>query len=218
MTETVFAEDLHPRDRRGRFREKVSLSPSGKYGKFSGLGGQEWGDEAFADWRDGLSPQEKQDLRDYTNQDYTAMNAHLRGQIDAPPEIVDKVERLTEALDRSEIPDDVTAHRILNDPDIERLFNEGNLVGAGITDDGFTSTTTDKDMLSELDLDRGSLPMEATVLIPKGTKGAMISSLTGFPEEQELLLKPGTTFEVKGAFLDFDGVLQMRLEAVEQYA
>jgi hypothetical protein len=211
----VFTESEHPRDRFGRFRQKAKFDPPSNPRSFTDLEGEEWADESFKDWRDGLTPEQKQAVRGYSNQDYTDVNNFLRNKGTAEG-ASEKAKLLTDTMRSSEMPEDVTVHRLLDDPAMVDALFRVELDGAEFRDEGFTSTTMDPDMLAQLDLQRGEFPILAQINIPKGARGAAISGLTGFPEEQELLLAPGSTFRVRKSDLLPDNTITVVMDLVEQ--
>lgn len=198
--------------KRARISQKRN-SP-GKFHKFSGADADTWGENAFKDWRDGLSPEERNVLRGYGQEDYVNINASLRGN-GSSEDVSGKIDALDAALGRAEVPDDVTVYRRFSDPQITSLHESGNLIGARIQDKGFTSTTADKDILSDLDLEhlQGG-EVTAHIRVPAGTPGAYLGSLSSASEEQELLLSRGRTFVVRQAIEDFDGGLTITLDVV----
>lgn len=197
--------------------------PGKGYHKFrGGEDADQWGENAFQDWRDGLSPEERKALRDYGQEAHAEVNGALRSGGTPSTDVASDIANLDSALRRAVVPEDVAVYRRMSSPELTALFHSFDFQGAQIQDDGFTSTTADKDILGELDLEHlqgdhdfmTNLPIVAQINVPAGTNGAYLGSLSSAPEEQELLLARGTTFEVRGAILGPDDVLQMVLDVV----
>lgn len=219
----VYQEHLHPRDTKGRYREKLNLRGAG--GSFTELdraNADEWGRGNFSEWGGSLDKKETIGVRAYASSAYFEMNNHLRHRnnpersSDIDPNLKMYMETMMDAVNRSEIPENVVVHRSMYDPQLQELWESGNIIGATASDEGFMSTTLSRDALDMDAVEDFPLPMAATIEVPKGARGAYLGELTGYPEEQELLLQSGTTAEIIGAEIDENGVLQLRMRVVEQ--
>lgn len=220
MAAPAWDEVEHPRDRLGRFREKLSFDPS-SLGEFP----DRFTDEVSAmydPWREGLSDPEYEALSFYAQDQEiaAAMNTELReGGID-DPELTGWIRQATDALARSEVPENTVVYRSLSDLAIVDAAKEGNLIGATVADDGFMSTTLDgsfsgsfdalddaqplepgdtQERLEGLDAARAVTETIATIRVPKGAHGAYLGDLSSYDAEQELLLQNGTKLTVTGA-------------------
>lgn len=243
-------KEKHPRDRLGRFRTVLHFDADAS-------DGGEYNEDRFADdvshdydeWRDSLDDDEFLALQNYAQDQEIAeaMNTELRhGGID-DEELNDWIRTATDALGRSEVPQNTVAFRELNDPAILDAARNDQLIGTLIADQGFMSTTLDgsfggrysEDAIEEgqrLDPGDDSEPSEeellrslelqgathsdaqsvidaggfgaavpdrvmstvATIRIPKGVQGAYLGELSGYADEQELLLQNGTVMRVTG--------------------
>jgi SPP1 gp7 family putative phage head morphogenesis protein len=189
----------------------------GEGNKFDKAAADEFGEEGFGEWRGSLTGDQRKAVRAYTDSGYSQrMNDRLRG---VEPSAADRrklattdkhVENMRAAFDApgAELPEHVTLHRGMQGPIAEALIKahrrggllapEGGGIGARFTDKGFVSTSTNRKIAQLGSADRNkrvTLEIDA----PKGTKGIAPGSLSRFDVENEVILPPGTTFEVVGA-------------------
>lgn len=133
----------------------------------------------------------KQAIRDYTGDDYTAVNAYMRngsGKLTASQK--EDITPLKNVLNTMKINQDIVTYRGL---DVSRLNVQ---VGDVITDKAFISTSLKSDVADRAaagSTDGGIMK----VSVPKGTHGAYVSAYTQHPDEDEVLLAPNTKFLVK---------------------
>ncbi len=170
-----------------------------------------------------LDEDTKSDLYSYTQTAYTYMNDSLRSGNVKTPEINEKIDRVTKALDKSEFQEDVVLRRGINRQAAEKMFglpkgylspdnhtSESNIsmVGRVGTDDAFVSTGA-----SEGTGFNSNVSME--IYVPKGTKGMYVEPFSShglgdkrswdgkskqkyFSSECEIILQRGCTFQVIG--------------------
>src|SRR5215204_4603318 len=232
----IFREVLHPRDRRGRFRRKRNLrieheDETEGFAELSDLNPSQ-AQETLDSGRPDLTDAQELGLEAYKVGNYEGINRYLRGQDRAAdPLTITNAENLTAALEQGVMPMNFRAYRYMDDQEVKDLFDQGELVGAKITDDGAMSTSLDPGPLDTFkeDIDR---PIRLTLEVPAGTHGlyeggVYTSSFDPFmsqegpgpgnPDIAEVLLRPGTTYEVTGAE-EVAGELWVSGRVVEQYA
>lgn len=162
----------------------------------------EWGKKNFDSWNAKLSPAEKSALDAYGGGGYGSINEHLRGQEinEGSAALVAKrgqtvgeaAQNIQSALLKAEMPESIAVYREASFKVTPEEFRDLK-PGATIADKGFMSTTLDS---SRIDYggQRDSFGFE--IRVPKGYSGAYISAPYGFDNEQEVLLKAGTTLRV----------------------
>lgn len=204
---TTFDETKHPRwpkgspGKGGKFMDKPQAGPF----KFLLPHKQEqWGADNFGEWRDSLSEVELNAFRAYAGgRAHEQINSELRGSQGDTDKLSERtrfdVEDMDSALERSEVPEDVKVYRMLSDPAMLDAHDSGNLVGETFIDDGYTSTTINPSFLKEVAQDIEGQLIEATINLPKGTRGAYLGDASMNPEERELLIRRGTAFQVSSA-------------------
>lgn len=167
-------------------------------------------------WIDELSFREKNSIGTYTTSSYEPINNGLRGIIKKTDTWKEKysnhIERISNALQKSEAPMDMMVYRgsgsdcLKNMLDIETLDTfknmsdntkkvellEKNIVGSVLCDEGFMSTSVDKNAAFNYDI-------KLEIKIEKGTKGGgFIKSLSAYDKEEEYLLDKGTHLLIEG--------------------
>lgn len=227
-----FDSSKHPRwpartpgGRGGQFRETINLSPSGKFLPVvasSPIGAAM--DDHNQDWLPGLSENEAEAIEAYTRGEHESVNQALRGSdgvlSSEDSDLAKSVELLDGALGDSKIPRDVKGYRMMSDPAIFESFERGDLVGGTFLDDGFTSTTLSRGYLGNIADYTNGRPIQATIGVPAGTRGAFLGEASYEPSEREMLLKRGSIFEVTsaemGEMVNGDQGLLVNMEVVGQ--
>ena len=168
------------------------------------------------DWIDELTFREKRAIATYTGSDYSSINNALRGiekKTDSWKEKYSKcVENISNALQKSEAPMDMLVYRgsgteclknmmdketyntLLNtrDNDKKTELLKKNIVGSILQDEGFMSTSVNKNSAFS-----GDLRLE--IKIDKGTKGGgFVKSISAYTNEEEYLLDKGTHLLIEG--------------------
>lgn len=165
-----------------------------------------------------LADSEIDSLRDYENGEFVAdigagvTNTFLRdGKIldfDGVPrsskeKLGERVNSLTDAINKSEIPENIVVHRAARDMDFK--------VGEVFTDNGFMSTTASKSFANEFLAGTGkpgAVKNEIEIRIPKGAKaiemfskgnrvnGDRLGPRSLLRKEKEILVQRGSSFNV----------------------
>ena len=168
------------------------------------------------DWIDELTFREKRAIATYTGSDYSSINNALRGiekKTDSWKEKYSKcVENISNALQKSEAPMDMLVYRgsgteclknmmdketyntLLNtrDNDKKTELLKKNIVGSILQDEGFMSTSVNKNSAFS-----GDLRLE--IKIDKGTRGGgFVKSISAYTNEEEYLLDKGTHLLIEG--------------------
>lgn len=143
-------------------------------------------------------------LKRYTGSSYELVNDKLRGvrQFEAGSWNATEAKKITGQMDRamakSSVDQAVTVYRGVD----KKVFGEWNdiaddmLPGMVFTDQGFSSTSTDVKLLNSWG-GRGKYEIE--VLVPEGSRGIYVQSISHFPHERELILDRGSSFRVISA-------------------
>ncbi len=151
-----------------------------------------------ADYRDRvqLSADERESLDRYTTSRFAGINRRLRGQPrnpdqdGSPEETANDIDNLNDLASRYRTPGRFTAFRgIASHPD---ALPEGDLTGKVITAQGFSSTSVDRPTGR---FDNYGTKLEINV--PEGMPGIAVNGTgSGFEDEREFILPPGTRFRV----------------------
>lgn len=178
-------------------------------------------DEDFGPWAADLTPLQRTALSDYQEGWGSRVNEYLRDEVEPSFIPWEDAQHIAEILDELETA--VIAGRLLRDlvafrgiSDVSRVFDDVNpadLIGEDWVDNGFMSTTIDRDLaveafavepepgLFELDLRVG----QPAAWLPLGG-GAL------YYEERELLLPCGSTVMIREVVEDDTGLLVIRAE------
>lgn len=184
---------------------------------FDKAAADEFGEQGWSDWRKSATPQQRKAVRAYTDSGYSQrMNDRLRG---VEPSAADRrkmdttdkyVGDMTSAFDApgAVTPQAVKVHRVMQGPIAEAIIKrhraktltpagEG-FKGTHFRDKGFISTSTNRDIAN-----KSSAPKNRRVTmeieVPKGQRAIAPGSLSRFDIENEIVLPPGTRFEVREA-------------------
>lgn len=158
-----------------------------------------WGSEVADTWGRGLSKDETQALREYTDGDYDHINDPLRSGAEPTAEAGWNIDHIDQALERSALPEDIVSYRMLGDSFYDELSEMSP--GTTFTDNGYASSTMTIDLVADEPF--------ATIIAPKGTKAAYLGETNNRGgvgsrgDELELLFTRGTQFKLIG--LDEDG-------------
>jgi hypothetical protein len=158
-----------------------------------------------------ITPEQKKAFETYTSNDYTAINGDLRtakGNVDQSGKYADTIKHLDSALDNASYPGG-TVYRGQTGRTFERWLKEGLIKpGEEITDFGFMSTSSDEKIASSFNEEANSLSSGSfksaknplgvmfKISLPKGSKAAHVSDLSGMPDEKETLLARGTRLRI----------------------
>ena len=170
--------------------------------------------DTSAQWQKSLSQEEFSSLQDYTREVpnyYKNINSKLRGRsFFWESGNRERVERMHDALQRSEVPCDCTVYRGASLDALGKFKNlsDEELIGKNLQDKGFMSTSTAKGAQFP-----GEIKLE--IAVPKGAHGAYLGngiSVCG-DSEKELLFDRGSRMKVTGVYYDeFGGrVVQVRM-------
>ncbi|WP_158644207.1 ADP-ribosyltransferase [Clostridium botulinum] len=171
--------------------------------------GSTWGRESYAEWLENLSAKEKDAINGYFSRwDYKAINEYLRnGTLPSDDQdlhdekiMKDRIETISEALGREPIPENVTVYRWCGAPEFgykaDKMPNieqfEKDFLNKDKLEKGFLSTSLSSEGTN------GFAPRNIILRlqVPKGSKGAYISGITGNPREKEILLDKGSKYHI----------------------
>lgn len=134
------------------------------------------------------TPEQKAALRTYTGSAYHSINKCLRGLQPCENYTLDGIERIKAAMKPTTDP--ITVFRKTN-PNAFGLSSSKDLkdlIGKTIKDDGIISTSIRSDVWG------GDLALE--IEVPRGAKIAWVQPISMHPDEDEIILAPGTHYEV----------------------
>lgn len=152
-------------------------------------------------WTTSLTPNEKDAVTAYTGSWYAGLNKRLRAEKDLLDDSeAARVKALDSAIAKSELKEAIAVRRFSGPELFGKSYDEDisfseleSLVGATITDKGYTSTT----VLPKEDSSFGDIAMHITVPPGKG-RGAYVAPISKYKDEQEFLLARGSNFKVTG--------------------
>ena len=153
--------------------------------------------KSFGKWASSITENMKTAVNMYTHGlDRLANGLLRRTDKSYPPDITRKlnttIDVLEKALDQFELKDDIIVHRKASASMLADFVKSPNGVWQ---DDGFTSTSTVKGSFSGK-IEGGVL--DITIKVPKGKgRGAWVSPMSHFPNENEFLLNRGTLFKIE---------------------
>lgn len=161
------------------------------------------------DWQSSLSDSEILAVNRYTSGDYTDINTTLRSgeALEDDPVIAKCVRGVDTALAKSELKESIQVYRgaspkIFGLDKTASIADIEKLIGSIVTDNGYTSTSTDPKVASNYSHDK----LKFNITVPAGSgRGAYIAGMSLWPEESEFLLPRGTSFVVTGVSEDKRG-------------
>ncbi len=167
-------------------------------------GAKRWTRDRFEEWNRGLAPRDRATLDDYSGVTYRGTNNYLRGiyrpdDPDIRSEIDGRVRVLDATIARGSLAEPATLYRKTSLKAIG--IPEGNAPKPGHTfgDDAYSSTSLNRTVVENF---AGDVTLKINA--PKGTNAAAVSLATG-GYEQEILLKRGLTYKVRGVTTDPSG-------------
>lgn len=134
---------------------------------------------------------QSESLRRYTGNDYKEINGCARGADTCNPQVTSTLNSIKSALKSSTRDFTVFRQTTAKSFGLTSPNDFENLVGKTIKDDGITSTSIRTNLGWE-----GNVRLD--IEVPKGTKVAWIKSVSHHPDEDEMILEPGTHYEVVG--------------------
>ncbi|MED3275006.1 ADP-ribosyltransferase [Bacillus cereus] len=182
-----------------------------------------WGDATFSTWINGLTPDEKTNIKSYAGSGYQDINEYLlqtKGVLSTNKKLNTKIQTLDQALDKAVVPEDITVYRRVTDmqfginTDIESPLRapgqkqidravlrkiEGQFYGKEFLQEGYMSTSLSQDPHASF----SKLPILLAISVPAGTKAGFIDTLSGY-SQVELLLKRGYKFLYNGFDIEED--------------
>lgn len=146
------------------------------------------------------------------------MNRFLRKQTTDCPHL-EKVKQIKSALNKAELPNDMSLHRGVDINGIRELINLdealtpdniSKLIEMTLREDGFMSTSIlEKSSFNDIKI---SMIINA----PKGTQGAYIGEISQFPNEAEVLLNSGQSMLIKDAKFINSRNIRIQLDIIQQ--
>ncbi|MCC5425078.1 ADP-ribosyltransferase [Clostridium botulinum] len=166
-----------------------------------------WGKKNYKEWADDLSVEEREALDGYIRREYKDINAYLRndskpvsGSTMEESRIQDRIEKITESLEKRPIPENVTVYRwcgaaefgyeIGKIPEFKKF--EEDFLNKDKLEKGYMSTSLSSEALSAFSSRKIILRLQ----LPQGSKGAYVSALGGFGSEKEMLLDKGSKYHI----------------------
>ncbi|HFI0083326.1 TPA: ADP-ribosyltransferase [Streptococcus suis] len=159
-----------------------------------------------------LTPSEIEALRIYSSNDYTYINNYMRGfREDLGPVSRETIDGIYSALNKMEIPQDMTLYRGTDVSPFEEMLKEKvtggydwqSLVGKTYTDPAFLSTSIEQ---SASFAATGGNNILWEITAPKGTPGGMLNQISLFPNEMEMLLNSNTTLLINEVMETSSGI------------
>lgn len=149
-----------------------------------------------------LTPSEIEALRVYSSNDYRYINNYLRGISDDLGPVSDAtIDQIRSALNKMEIPDDLTLYRGTDATPFKKILTKQmdgsidwqSLKGQIYSDQAFISTSIEK---SASFASYGGNNVLWEITAPKGAKGVMLNQISQYPSELELLLNLNSKFVI----------------------
>ncbi|GEM_PF-1367225 len=151
----------------------------------------QWAADQANHWTD----EEKEALTYYTSHEYSSINGSLRSKDKPSTFIQDKIDKISSAIDRAGIEENIVAWRGTHLSN----FTQSEWLKATSIEQWVNRTIDDK-AFSSSSLLRGSAftgqQVFMQILVPKGSKGAYINPISEFKEEYELLFQKGSIFKI----------------------
>ncbi|WP_033258602.1 putative T7SS-secreted protein [Kitasatospora setae] len=148
-----------------------------------------------AQWRDDVrnfTPEQESAVQAYTHGETDAINGSLRGLQPDSPQIAERVRQLDQAIAAHPVPQDVMVARGM---DLKHLdFNDPqDLVGRVVKEDGYMSTSPGDKVPAAFDGKEALVHMR----VPAGTEGLWVGDVGVFSDaERELLLQRGLNWRI----------------------
>ncbi|GAC42570.1 ADP-ribosyltransferase, partial [Paenibacillus popilliae] len=171
-----------------------------------------WVDDVSPSWVNRLSEEEKESIRDYS-ENAELINGYLRKGVSDDVgngytrQIIRDAENISKGLQKFNLSEGIVVHRRIHMPVWEEV-EPSDLIDAVITDNAFVSTS----LYSRVGNFRGNVHLELTV--PAGYCGAPIMSLSKYPFEYEFLLDKGTSYVIRDVRWDMMGILKVSAEVL----
>lgn len=166
-----------------------------------------YGAKEWNDYVDGLSPDIKQALNDYTREDgaptYKDINGALRSGTVDDSNLASHVDRIDQALAGHPVPENVVVTRGTGISHLAGSPDE--LVGSTVSDAGYTSSS-----LGGPTAGFDQMPAVLHIQVPAGTPALYLEKVSEFGgSERELLLGRGSTYQIDQAIRDPSGQWQI---------
>ncbi|GAC43701.1 ADP-ribosyltransferase [Paenibacillus popilliae] len=180
------------------------------YRFYSGNLVKEWNNAVSPSWLNRLSEEEKDSIRDYT-EDAELINGYLRNGVSDDVgngytrQIIRDAESISKGLQKFNLSEGVVVYRNIHMPEWEEV-EPSDLIGAVITDNAFVSTA-----LYKTNLFKGNVDLELNV--PAGYCAAPVMSLAKYPFEYEFLLDKGTSYVIRDVRRE-NGILKASAEVL----
>ena len=176
--------------------------------------------KTYAEQLNGFTDEEKAAMTHYTGYSYKDINRYLRGtESYASAQTKQAITRLDRAFGRveSELSHSVTLFRgthPANFTEWKRLENMplDKWAGQTISDRAFVSTSIVEG--SNFGAKPGEFAM--TINAPQGSKGILVSPISNYKNEDEVLLKRGTNFRIDRVKKSSDGVFNIEVTILNQ--
>jgi len=141
------------------------------------------------------TPEQVAAIRGYSVRQYQNMNGCLRTGNGCDPDTLARNAELESAMTPTTEPTTVfRAMTLANLAGGIRAEDLDSLVGGEISDPGFTSTTLDREQTEIFGAEQDSVDLQ--IEMPAGTRAVVPGDNAAIPEEQEVILPPGTRYRV----------------------
>lgn len=161
-------------------------------------------------WLENISEEEKEAVTKYTSEYYETMNKYLRtGTLRASSRTIEHAKKVIEscsnALNKAMLPEDTIVRRgsdynMLSELGIDfSKQNKENVIGAIVTDKGFTST-------SPYPSGGFSMDIEYLIKVPKNSHAMYVAPISEYENEKELLINKGAMYRVDEIEYDSKGI------------
>lgn len=159
--------------------------------------GREWGNK--------LSNIEATEVIDYTGMGYAAINSVARDNpipgmsAETIDEVKGRIATLDKALSSAVLPGNTTVYRSFSSASgiVQELAADPKIEGMIVHDAGFASTSVDFYAAAQFGRSEG-LRVVAEIKLPENFNAAYVASVSGTPQEKEVLIPRNVAFKVDG--------------------
>lgn len=162
--------------------------------------GAAWGEKNYSQWPGELNQDQLRDLNGYLKQDYKEINPYLREGGTDNPELDQKIENISSALQVEKIPENIVLYRWCG---LAEFGYIGSLPPLKDFEDQWLDQIREEKAYMSTSVYSGNAQFQARNIIlrlnvPKGTAGEYlsVSGFDGFASERELLLDKGQKYHI----------------------
>lgn len=162
--------------------------------------GAAWGEKNYTQWPGELSQDQLRDLNGYLKQDYKEINPYLREGGTGKPELDQKIENISNALQVKKIPENIVLYRWCG---LAEFGYTGSLPPLKDFEGQWLDQIREEKAYMSTSVFSGNAQFQARNIIlrlnvPKGTAGGYLSvkGFDGFVSEREILLDKGQKYHI----------------------